>query len=162
MEVLGWLGVIVLFGIGLLGTVVPVLPGAVIILAAALGHRLLLPPEKTVSWLVIALLGLLTAGSYAVEFGASYFGAKKFGATRWGSFGAIVGAVVGLFFGIPGLLLGPIVGVIAFEFIRGRQLVAAGKAGWGTLLGNIGGMILKLAIALAMIAIFLMNVPSPV
>lgn len=162
MELLCWLGVIVLFAIGLLGTVVPVLPGAVIIFAAAIGHRMLLPPEKTVNWVVIALLGLLTAGSYAVEFGASYFGAKRFGASRWGSFGAIIGAIVGLLFGLPGLLIGPIVGVIAFEFIRGRRLVAAGKAGWGTLLGNLGGMVAKLLIAVAMIAIFLMNVPSPI
>jgi uncharacterized protein YqgC (DUF456 family) len=162
MELLCWLGVIVLFAIGLLGTVVPVLPGSVIILGAAVAHRLLVPPEKTVSWFVIALMVLLTAATYAIDFAASYFGAKRFGATKWGSFGAIVGAIVGLFFGLPGLLIGPVVGVIAFEFFRGRQLIAAGKAGWGTLLGNIGGMLLKLVIAIAMIVIFLMNVPSPV
>lgn len=162
MELLCWLGVIVLFAIGLLGTVVPVLPGAVIILAAAVMHRLLLPPEKTVSWFVVAVLVLLAAATYAVDFAASYFGAKRFGATKWGSFGAIVGGVVGLFFGVPGLFVGPIVGVIAFEFLRGRQLVAAGKAGWGTLLGTIGGMLVKLVLAVAMIVVFLMNVPSPI
>ncbi len=162
MELLCWLGVIVLFAVGLLGTVVPVLPGPTIILAAAVLHRVLLPAEKSVSWIVIALLAALTAASYAVDFLASYFGAKRFGATRWGSFGAIVGAIVGVFFGLPGLFIGPIAGVIVFEFIRHRRLIAAGKAGWGTLLGTIAGMLVKLALALAMIVIFLMNAPPPI
>jgi uncharacterized protein YqgC (DUF456 family) len=162
MELLCWLAVIVLFAVGLLGSVVPVLPGTAIILAAAVLHRLLVPTGKSVGWVVIALLVLLCAASYAVDFAASYFGAKRFGASKWGSFGAIVGAIVGLFFGFVGILVGPIVGALLFEFLRSRQLVAAGKAGWGTLLGNLAGMVVKLVIALAMIVIFLINVPSPI
>ena len=161
MELLCWFLIIVLFAIGLLGTVVPVFPGAALILAAAIVHRLLVP-AKSVSWIIIAVLVLLAAVSYAIDFTASYFGAKRFGATRWGSFGAVVGALGGIFFGLPGLFIGPIVGVVAFEFLRGGRLVAAGKAGWGTLLGNLAGMIAKLLIAIAMIVVFLMNVPSPI
>jgi uncharacterized protein YqgC (DUF456 family) len=67
-----------------------------------------------------------------------------------------------LFFGIVGLLAGPVVGAVAGEFIAGKKMIAAGRAGWGTLLGNLAGIVGKLMIALTMIAIFLMAVPSPV
>jgi len=71
------------------------------------------------------------------------------------------GAITGLFFGIIGLFVGPVIGAIAGEFIAGKRMSDAGRAGWGSLLGNIGGMIAKLVIALAMITIFLVNTPSP-
>lgn len=161
MELLAWLGTVVLFAIGLLGTLLPVVPGAIIILGAAIVHRLIMGAGRSVSWWIVAVLVGLTILSYAVEWAAGYFGAKRFGATKWGAFGAVVGAVVGIFFGLPGIFIGPVVGAVAIEFIAGRRLIAAGKAGWGTLLGNVGGMMAKLLVALAMIVIFLLNAPSP-
>ena len=84
-----------------------------------------------------------------------------FGATKWGTFGAIVGALVGLFFGLIGLFVGPVIGAIVGEVIAGKRMIDAGRAGWGSFLGNIGAMLVKLIIALAMIIIFLIAVPSP-
>jgi uncharacterized protein YqgC (DUF456 family) len=162
MELFWWLFAIVLFAIGLIGTVVPILPGSTIILAGAVIHRMMLGPEKSIGWPTIGVLVLLTLATYALDFLGSYFGAKYFGATKWGTFGAIIGALIGLFFGIIGLFVGPVIGAIAGEFIAGKRMIAAGKAGWGSLLGNLAGMIGKLVIALAMIAIFLMTVPSPI
>ena len=60
MELLWWLLVIVLFAVGLLGTVVPVLPGTTIILAAVIFHRIMLGADKSVSIFVIGILVLLT------------------------------------------------------------------------------------------------------
>jgi uncharacterized protein YqgC (DUF456 family) len=162
MELFWWLFAIVLFAIGLIGTVVPILPGSTIILAGAVIHRMMLGPEKSIGWPTIGVLVLLTLATYALDFLGSYFGAKYFGATKWGTFGAIVGALIGLFFGIIGLFVGPVIGAIAGEFIAGKRMIAAGKAGWGSLLGNLAGMIGKLVIALAMITIFLLTVPSPI
>jgi uncharacterized protein YqgC (DUF456 family) len=122
---------------------------------------MMLGPEKSVGWRAIAILVLLTLASYALDFVGGYFGAKYFGATRWGTFGAIMGALVGLFFGIIGLFVGPVVGAIVGEFIAGKRMIDAGRAGWGSLLGNLAGMIGKLMIALLMITIFLMAAPSP-
>jgi uncharacterized protein YqgC (DUF456 family) len=161
MELVWWLIVIVLFAVGLIGTVLPVFPGTTIILAAAVIHRLVLGPEKSITWWVVALLVALTLVSYAFDFVSGYFGAKYFGATKWGAFGAILGALVGLFFGIPGLFIGPVLGAVTGEFIAGKRLVAAGRAGWGTLLGNLAGMITRLIIAFVMITIFLVSVPAP-
>jgi uncharacterized protein YqgC (DUF456 family) len=118
-------------------------------------------PEKSVGWWTIAVLAVLTFLTYALDVLAGYFGAKYFGPTKWGTFGAIIGALVGLFFGIIGLFVGPVIGAIVGEFIAGKRMIDAERAGWGSLLGNLGGMIAKLVIALAMIVIFLANVPSP-
>ena len=161
MHVLWWFVAIVVMAIGLIGTVLPVLPGAAIILAAAVGHRLVVGPDYGMSWWAIAILVALTALSFALDFAASYLGAKYFGATRWGAVGALVGFIVGIFTGFVTLLVAPIVGAITGELIAGQRLIKAGKAGWGTLLGNLAGMTGKLLLGLAMVILFLVNARSP-
>jgi uncharacterized protein YqgC (DUF456 family) len=161
MELIWWFLTIVLFAVGLIGTLVPVLPGTTIILVAAIVHRMMLGPDKSVGWYTIFVLVLLTLATYALDVLAGYFGAKYFGATKWGTFGAILGALVGLFFGLIGLFVGPVIGAVIGEVIAGKRMIDAGRAGWGSLLGNIGAMLAKLIIGLVMIIIFLMAVPSP-
>ena len=161
MELFWWLFAIVLFAIGLIGTVVPILPGTTIILAGAVIHRMMLGPEKSIGWPTIGVLVLLTLATYVLDFLGSYFGAKYFGATRWAAFGAVIGALVGIFFGLIGLFVGPVIGAVAGEFIAGKRMIDAGRAGWGSLLGNLGAMMGKLLIALVMITIFFLTVPSP-
>ena len=161
MELFWWLIAIVLMAIGLLGTVLPIFPGTTIILAAAVMHRFMLGPSKSIGWWSIAALIFLTLISYLLDFASGYYGARRFGATRWGTFGAFVGAIIGIFFGIIGWFIGPVIGAVAGEFIAGKRMIDAGRAGWGSLLGNLAGMLAKLLIALAMITIFLMTVPSP-
>ena len=73
-----------------------------------------------------------------------------------------IGTVAGLFYPFPGLLVGPLLGAIAGELLAGKRLVSAGRAGWGTVLGNLAGIIAKLIIALAMVCWFLVTVPSPI
>jgi uncharacterized protein len=161
MELFWWVLTIVLFAVGLIGTITPVLPGTTIILAAAVIHRIMLGPEKSIGWRTIIVLVLLTLATYAIDILGGYFGAKYFGATKWGTFGAILGALVGLFFGVVGLFVGPVIGAIAGEFIAGKRMIDAGWAGWGSLLGNLGAMLGKIVIGLAMIAIFFQTVPMP-
>ena len=161
MDTLWWVVAIVLMAIGLIGTVLPIVPGAVIILGAAILHRIMVGPEKGMAWWGLAALVLLALLSYGLEYLSGYFGAKYFGATRWGVIGAVIGGIVGVFTGFVTLLVLPIVGAIVGELIAGKRLINAGKAGWGTLLGNLAGMIGKLVIAFGMVIIFLMNVRSP-
>src|SRR2546429_9182074 len=161
MELLWWLITIVLFAAGLIGTVLPVFPGTTIILAAAIIHRIMLGPEKSIGWRTIVVFVLLTLAAYALDFLSGYFGARYFGATKWGMLGALLGALIGIFFGIAGLFVGPVIGAVAGEFIAGKRTIDAGRAGWGSLLGNLGAMLGKLFIALVMIAIFFITVPSP-
>src|SRR3954454_5176274 len=161
MELFWWFLTIVLFAVGLIGTIAPVLPGTTIILAAAIIHRIMLGPANSIGWRTVLVLLLLTLAADGPGILAGYFGAKDCGATKWGTFGAILGALVGLFFGLIGLFVGPVIGAIVGEVIAGKRMIDAGRAGWGSLLGNIGAMFAKLIIAMAMIIIFLVNVPSP-
>lgn len=162
MELLWWFVAIVLMALGLIGTVLPVVPGTTIILGAAILHRVMVGPEKGINWVGLGGLVLLALLSYALDFASGYFGAKFFGASRWGVVGAVIGGIVGIFTGFVTLLVLPIVGAIAGELIAGKRLITAGKAGWGTLLGNLAGMVGKLALGLAMVVWFLLATPSPV
>ena len=161
MEVFWWLFAIVVMALGLIGTVIPILPGTTIILAAAVVHRVALGADRSLG--LSALIGMLvlTLVTYAIDAAAGYLGARRFGATRWGLLGCAAGAVAGLFFGLLGLFVGPVIGAIAGELIGGKKVMKAGRAGWGTFLGSLAGMIAKLFLGLIMIVIFLMSVPSP-
>ncbi len=161
MELFWWFVTVVLFAVGLIGTVLPLVPGTVIILAGAILHRIMLGPEKSIGWRTIAVLVLLTLATYALDFVSGYFGARYFGATKWGLFGAIVGALIGIFFGIAGLFIGPVIGAVLGEFVAGKRMIDAGRAGWGSLLGSLGAMIAKLVISLVMITIFFLTLPPP-
>jgi uncharacterized protein len=159
MTVLWWTLIILLIVVGLIGTVVPLLPGSTLILAGAVVHRLVFTSgPHTLSWWVIAAMFVLMITSYVIDFISGAMGAKYFGATRWGAIGGFIGAIVGVFFGLPGIFIGPLVGVLAGELIGGKQLVAAGKSTWGTLLGTTAGMIAKLVIALVMVGLFVLDV----
>ena len=137
MELLWWFAAIVVMAIGLIGTVLPVVPGTTIILAAAVaasrdgrtGERNELVGARGIWWRSLLV-------SYTLEFASSYFGAKYFGATKWGVLGAVIGGIIGLFTGFVTLLVLPIVGAITGELIAGKQLVDAGKAGLGRVAGQ--------------------------
>ncbi len=161
MNFFWWLLTIVLMAVGLLGTVLPVIPGTTIILAAAVLHRVMVGGQLGANWWCIGGLVVLTLISYALDLASSYFGAKYFGATKWGVIGATIGVIVGLFTGFVTLLFAPVIGAIIGEIIAGKRLVSAGKAGWGTLLGNLAGMIGKLALGFGMVIWWLLSVHSP-
>ena len=153
-STLWWTLTLALMLLGLVGTVVPLLPGTTIILGAAILHHFALGENHSVGWWTIAGLGVLTVASFVLDIVSGSLGAKWFGATKWGAFGGIVGAIVGVFFFPIGLFLGPMIGVLLGELLGGKKLLPAGKSTWGTLLGTTAGMIGKLSIAVLMIAWF--------
>lgn len=148
-----WVLAILLVGIGFAGVLVPALPGTVFVFA---GLTLAAWSDgfERVGGATVGLLAALTALSYAVEFGASLLGAKSFGASRQAVLGAALGTVVGIFFGLPGILLGPFVGAVLGEYAHQNDLGQAGKVGLGTWVGFALGLAGKLAITFTMIGIF--------
>ncbi len=104
--------------------------------------------------LTILLLTAATALVYVIDFAAGSFGARHLGASRRAVWGAALGALVGLFFGIPGILVGPFVGAVAGEYTAHRQLGRAGRAGAGTWLGLALGAAAKVALVFGMLALF--------
>ena len=158
-QMVGLTLALVVMLVGLIGCVMPGLPGTPVVLLAAIGHRLYFG-ESSVSTLVMAILVFMLLLSLALDYMASVFGAKKMGATWRGILGAVVGALVGLFFGPLGILLGPFLGALSFEFLGGRDFTEATRAGAGALLGLIVGAAGKLACCVAMIGLFAVNVVS--
>lgn len=147
-----WLAAGVLIVIGVVGLVLPVLPGAPLIFIGALLAAWAEDFQYLGTWSLI-VLGVLTLIAIAVDFVAGAFGARRFGASRRAVTGATLGAIVGLFFGIPGVLVGPFIGAVVGELSIRRNLAAAGKAGVGAALGLALGTAAKLAVAFAMVGV---------
>lgn len=141
--------------IGLAGVVVPLLPGTTLILAAMVVHKFLLPGD--VSWVVIGWIAGFWFVSVVVDFAGVMLGARLFGGSRWGMAGAGGGAVIGMFFSLPMLLLGTVVGAVAAErFIAEKSNRASLLAGAGAAAGFLVSTVGRLACAGAMIGLFLL------
>jgi uncharacterized protein YqgC (DUF456 family) len=153
MAPLLWILAFALILIGIAGAVLPALPGVPLVFVGLLIGAWIDGFQK-VGWVVMTILGLLTLLSFAVDLLATGLGAKKSGASKLAMFGAAVGTLVGLFFGIPGLILGPFVGAVAGELAARRGRSQAMRVGLGTWLGLLVGTAGRLALIFAMVAIF--------
>ena len=153
MEIVIWTVVILLLFVGLVGCVVPLLPGTTLILAAVLLQKWLLPDTLTaaaVGW--IAGIWLL---SVLADFGCTLLGTKVFGGGKWGMAGASGGALAGMFFSLPVFLLATLFGAFAAEkWLAKRSDNVALKAGTGAVLGFLVSSVAKLACAVVMVALY--------
>lgn len=153
-ENLGLLLGILLVVVGILGTVLPALPGTPLVFLGLLVAAWAEGFQK-VGWFTLSILAILTLLSFGVDILATKIGAQRMGASWAALFCAAVGAIVGLFFGLPGFILGPFVGAVAGEYAARRNLRQAGKVGLGTWLGMLFGIAVKLTLVFAMVGIFL-------
>jgi uncharacterized protein YqgC (DUF456 family) len=148
-----WVLAVVLVVVGLAGSVLPVLPGVPLVFTG-LVVAAWADDFQRVTWVTIAVLGLLTVCALAMDFAATALGARRVGASRLAVAGAAVGTIAGMFFGIPGLVLGPFVGAVAGELISRGETGQAARAGVATWLGLVFGTIAKLAIVFTMLGLF--------
>jgi hypothetical protein len=143
----------VLVVVGVAGTVLPALPGPILVFAGLLlaawadGFAHVQAPA-------LVILGLLTAACYAVDLAATALGAKRVGASPRAMLGAALGSLAGLFFGLPGFVLGPFVGAVLGEYTVQRNLGRAGRAGVGAWIGIALGAAAKLGLVFAMLGVF--------
>lgn len=156
-EIIGLSLALAVMLIGLVGSVVPGLPGSPLVLIAAILHRLYFG-DQSVSTTMLLALALLTVASLVLDFLATLLGAKKLGATWRGAVGAVVGGVIGLFLALPGIILGPFLGAVLFELLGRREFKKALKAGAGAVLGLLLGTVGKFALCVMMILLFAVNV----
>nr|WP_092468432.1 DUF456 domain-containing protein [Desulfotruncus arcticus] len=154
MAILALILAILFFIAGLAGSVLPVLPGAILIWLGMLVYGIL-TKFNTIS--VIFLIGqaLAVATVYSVDYFAGILGVKKFGGSRAAVYGSIAGTIIGIIvLGPAGLIFGPFIGAITGELISNKPLDKAIRSGWGTLIGLLGGTIAKLIIEILMIIWF--------
>ncbi|MDJ0886113.1 MAG: DUF456 family protein [Desulfobacterales bacterium] len=149
-----WILAVLFTLVGVSGLVFPVLPGAPL-LFTGLFLAAWADGFAHVGAGAMVLLGIMALLTYVVDFAASAVGARRFGASRRAVIGAVVGAVVGLFFGLVGVIIGPFIGAVIGELSVRLDFEAASRAGFGATIGLALGAAAKLAMAFAMLGIFL-------
>jgi len=153
VDVLWVVLAVVLVCLGLVGSVLPALPGVPLVFAGLLLAAWVGEFEQ-VTWVTLAVLGLLTVVSFVIDLVATALGARRVGATRLAVAGAALGTLGGVFFGLPGLILGPFVGAVAGELMSHGQVQQATRAGLATWVGLIFGTLAKLALVFTMLGVF--------
>jgi uncharacterized protein YqgC (DUF456 family) len=153
-DVALWILSIALIATGLAGAVLPVLPGAALVLAGTVLGAWIDDFQKVGGWTVGVLVALAVL-SWVLDYAAGLLGAKKAGASKQALLGAGIGTVAGLFFGFVGVLVLPFLGAAAGEYMARRDASAAARVGVATGLGLIVALIAKVVLAFVMIGIFI-------
>jgi len=144
--------------LGLVGSVLPQLPGLPIIFAAALLHGLL-TGFHPLGWPTIIVVGVVTGVMQVVDYLASMWGVKRLGGTRWGIIGSAVGSIAGIFLGgLLGLVAGGFAGAVLGELLgAGQDLGSSFKIGLGSLLGLLAGTLIRVAAAVFLVVLILIK-----
>ncbi len=151
-----WVPAIVLMLVGVVGTVVPVLPGAGLVFGGML-LAAWIDDFQRIGWITLGILGALTVLAFVVDTVAGLLGARRVGASRLALAGAAIGTVAGMFFGIVGVLVAPFIGAVIGEVLARGQLAPAARVGFGTWIGLAAGAVAKVALVLAMLGVFAMS-----
>ena len=152
-DTLLWILTIALILAGLAGTVLPALPGTLLVLAGVvLGAWI--DDFSRVGWGTVAAVTLLAVLAWGLDFVAGLLGAQRAGASRQAVVGAALGTVAGIFMGLVGVLFMPLVGAAIGEYLARQDSQRAVKVGVATWLGIMAGLVAKVVIAFMMIGIF--------
>ncbi len=138
---------------GLAGSVLPALPGIPMVfggiwLAAAVDDY----QHLGLWWLLI--IGAIGTAGVVIDFIASTLGAKRVGASKRALWGTGLGTIIGMFFGIPGLLFGPFIGALVGELSSGTSVLRSAHVGVGTWIGLLLGTVVKLVLSFVMVGLF--------
>ncbi|GAB1538401.1 hypothetical protein NUACC21_10610 [Scytonema sp. NUACC21] len=165
-----YLLLIALMLVGIVGAVVPALPGASLILIGIIIWGFISGSLAAIKIpLIVTIIVLLL--SIGIDFLAGYIGAQQAGASKWGQIGAFVGLVLGFLGLLPalplggpllGMLFGPLVGAIIGEYLYRRDLLLATKAGIGIVVGTVIGNLIQGVLAIGAVVTFLFTTWSQV
>jgi uncharacterized protein YqgC (DUF456 family) len=154
MTIFLWTMSVILVLAGIAGTILPVLPGVPLVFFG-LVTAAWIDDFQRVGWGVLTFLAVVTLLSQLIDLLVTVKGAQQMGAGRAALLGATAGMVVGLFFGILGLIVGPFLGAFVGEYLVRGNLLQSGKAGFGTWVGLLCGVVLKVVVIVAMIGVFI-------
>lgn len=154
LDVLLWILAIASICVGLLGTMIPILPGLPMIF---IGSWLAawIDDYNEIGVTAVVIIGILTVIGLVIDWVAQTMGAKKAGASKLGIIGSFIGTIVGIFTGLWGLLFMPLVGAAIGEFIDHQDMLRSGKVGLATWIGMLVGTVIKLSLAFTMVGILI-------
>ena len=157
MDTVIWILAGLLLLVGFIGSIVPLLPGTTLMLVAVLLQKWLLP--DTLTWGVVAWIGVAWLLSVIADFFCTVLGTRLFGGTKWGMAGASGGALAGMFFSLPVLLLGTMLGaVVAEKWGAKRTSEESVRAGVGAAVGFFLGTFARFACAMAILMLYIFAV----
>ena len=134
--------------VGLIGTIIPMLPGTPI---SYIGLFLLrFVPGCTLTWKFFVFWGVIVLVVQVLNYYIPIWGVSKFGGTKYGNWGSVVGVIAGLVFPPIGIFLGPFLGAVAGELLGGMNLQDSIKAGFGSFVGTFVGMVLGIIVAVVL------------
>ncbi|MCL6634767.1 MAG: DUF456 family protein [Peptococcaceae bacterium] len=158
MSAAGMVIAAVLFTVGVIGTVLPALPGAPLIWLGMLVYGFFVK-FNNLPWTFFLGQGLAVALIFLVDYLAGVWGVRRYGGSKAAVWGSVLGGLLGvLLMGPFGLIFGPFGGAVAGELYQKSPLEKAFRAGMGTIIGYLGGTVLKLAIEAVMIIWFFLTV----
>jgi len=166
---------LVLMVVGLLGSVLPGLPGVTLIFLSALVYATL-TDFRSVGAAILVVLFIFAAIAFVADFVATSYGARRFGASNWGTVGGAIGGIAGALFGLLflgigslfGLILGTIAGVFLGEYLKrmrqgqqgpgstGSDWRRASHAAGGVLVGYLASAVIQGLLGLASIIVFVL------
>ena len=154
MEItLLWVLCVTLILLGVAGTVLPFLPGTLLVWGGiVLGAWI--DDFTRVGTTTVVVVSVLAVLAWALDYVAGLMGAQKAGASKQALLGAAVGTVVGLFMGLVGVLFMPLVGAAIGEYLAQKDQSRAVKVGLATWVGIMVGLIAKVVLAFIMVGIF--------
>lgn len=153
MDSVLWVMAAGLIVLGLLGTVLPVLPGTILVLAGIfLGAWI--DDFTRVGVTPLVVITILAVLAWVLDYVAGLLGAKKAGASKLALLGAAAGTVVGLFMGLVGVFFMPLVGAAVGEYLALNDHTRAVRVGVATWVGIMVGLIAKVVLAFIMVGIF--------
>jgi uncharacterized protein YqgC (DUF456 family) len=156
VHAVGYLAGFALLAAGVLGVVVPLVPGSLLLVLGTVTLALS-DSFRRVGWGTVVFSAVLAASISAVDLAAAALGTKVAKVSRSAVLGASVGFVVGLFFGLPGILFGPAAGAMLFEYARDPRFRQALRAGTFAFLGLVAGSVVKVALALVLVGVVVLR-----
>ncbi len=158
MQVLAIILAVLFFITGIIGTILPIIPGAFLIWTGMLLYGIMTNfTDLSLGFFIIqGIAALMVLG---VDYIAAAIGTKRFGGSNTATWMAALGLIVGIItLGIPGIIFGPFIGALTGELLRKAPMKEAFYASFGTLLGLLGGFLLKIIIEVIMIAWFFYSI----
>lgn len=150
--------IVALIVTGLVGTIVPMLPGAPLIFAGMIIYAIWDRFEHMSIWTFVVLI-ILTLFLTVIDYVSHYVGAKVYKASRTALICSAIGGIVGLFTGnVVGFIFGPLIGAVIGELIDSQDLRKSLKTGTGVFIGFLSGTLVKFVVAVIMVVIFIGSV----
>ena len=143
MDILFVILSVIFLLVGMVGVIVPILPGVPMCWLGLLMLKFAPSFRDEISWTTLIVLGVIALVITVLDNFLPMWGTKQMGGNKAVVGGATIGLIVGLFFGLLGIIFGPFIGAFIGGIVSGSKVLSATKHAVGAFIGFMAGMMLK-------------------